>query len=251
MKTDVHILTYNEERMLPYTIRHYQTFATRIVVHDNFSTDRTREIALEMGAELQDWDTGGEFNDLMAMDLKNQCWRGTSADWAICIDCDELLYFPYGARSALATYEKLGAVMIKPHGFEMFSDGYPTTTGQIYEEVKIGAPDDKWYAKPVLFSPRRVSSSGFGIGAHEADPTLKDGMVLRIGADWPKAVPRAFLLHFHQIGPMGDIAAVYDARLARLSEVNVKNRWGNFKVGRVHAQEKRDYIITHLQEVIL
>ena len=250
MKVEVHLLTWNEERIIPYTIRHYQTFATRIVIHDSGSTDKTRAIADEMGAEVEEWDTGNEFNDRLNTDLKNRCWIGTNADWVICADADELLYFPYGALSALATYEKLGAVMIKPRGYEMFTEHFPATTGQIYDEVKAGAPDDKWYAKPILFSAKRLRSPGFGVGAHEADPVLIDGRKFHVGEHWPFSVPPAFLLHFHQIGPMKNIAAVYDERRKRLCDQNVKNRWGNFKPGIEHAKEKRDYILARLQEVI-
>ena len=251
MKVEVHILTWNEEALIKYAVRHYRTFADKIMVHDARSTDRTREFAQWGGAEVVDWDTGNQFDDEMAMKLKNDCWRGTDADWVICADADEFIYFPQGAEAALASYSRTGAAVIKPHGWEMISDTYPTTGGQIYDEVKFGARDDKWYAKPLLFNPRIVAESGFGIGAHESDPVLKNGMKLRVGANFPRAVPPCYLLHFHQIGPVERTAALYDERRQRLCATNVRNRWGNIDdTGIVHAKMKRDYIRARLEQVI-
>ena len=96
MNIDIVILAYNEERMLPYMLRHYQTFARRIRVYDGRSTDRTRAIAMAMGAEVIDWDTKDCLNDQMALELKNSCWKGSDADWIGLFDADELLYFPNG-----------------------------------------------------------------------------------------------------------------------------------------------------------
>ncbi len=249
-KVEVHLLTWNEEAMLPYTLRHYRTFAQKIGVHDSFSTDRTREIARQYGAIVEDWDTGGVFDDEINMNLKNSCWKGTGSDWVICADCDELLWFPGGAKEALRAYDNLCVAMVKPHGFEMLSEVFPTTPGQIYDEVKFGASDSKWYAKPILFSPRRVAESGLGFGAHAAEPTLRDGHKLFIGHDCPKTKPDCFLLHFHQIWPVDRIAKVYDVRRTRLSENNVRNRRGNFDPGLKHALEKRAFIKANLQQVV-
>ena len=248
-KVELHILTFNEEEILPYTLRHYRSFCSRMVCHDSFSTDQTRAIAAEYGAEVKDWDTGGCLNDEMAMGLKNECWKGTAADWVICVDADEIVYFPKGVEYTLAAYTR--AAVIKPHGFDMYAQAFPKTCGQIYDEVKRGAESNKWYAKPVLFNPRIVAQSGFGIGAHESHPVLKDGRTLYVGADWPKANPPTYLLHFHHgIGPPERVAARLDAKRKRLARVNEIQRWGNFKPGAEHVREKLDYILLRLQQVI-
>lgn len=250
MNVEVHILAFNEAQIIAYALRHYSTFAQRIVIHDGGSDDGTQDIAAKYGAEVIPWNTGGRLNDELAMKLKNECWHGTDADWVICVDADEFIYFPAGSKETLAVYDKRGAAVIKPHGFEMFSEEYPTTAGQIYEQCAMGAPDNVWYSKPVLFSPKRVDDSGFGVGAHESTPLLKNGMRVNIGASWPKPSPRTFLLHYHQLGPIERVAARYDATRLRLSAINERNRWGNFEPGLVHAQRKRALILPHLQRVI-
>ena len=49
---DVMILTYNEEANLPHALRSVVPWANRVFVVDSGSTDRTRDIAREMGAEV-------------------------------------------------------------------------------------------------------------------------------------------------------------------------------------------------------
>ena len=250
MSCEVHILAWNEAAILPYTLRHYRTFCDKMVVHDARSTDRTRDIAQWWGAEVRDWNLGDSVDEQKYVELRNGCWRGTDAHWVIVADADEFLWFPEGAGSTLARYEAKGAAVIKPHGFEMFTETYPTTTDQIYDEVKLGAPDDKWYAKPVLFSPIKIADSGLGMGSHESDPVLHDGRKIHVGANWPFAKPPCYLLHFHQIGPIARIAAKYDENLKRRSRYNYEHNMGNFKPGMEHALEKRNYILKSLQNVV-
>jgi glycosyltransferase involved in cell wall biosynthesis len=249
MKVEVHLLTWNEEELLPYTLRHYRTFATDIFVHDAFSTDRTRAIAEEYGAIVWDWDTGNEFNDLHALNLKNRCWRGTDAGWVIAADCDELVYcyLPCGMVGLLEQYDALEFAVIKPHGFEMYSPTWPTTSGQIYEEVKHGA-EHPAYAKPILFAPGRLQSIEFGAGAHQCQYTRAGG---RRFEPHDCTVPACYLLHYHQIGPIERIAQRYDERRRRLARINVERRWGNIdQTGMEHAIAKRDLILSTLQQVV-
>ncbi len=251
MKVEAHLLCFNEADIIGYAIRNLKTFADIIIVHDAGSTDGTREICEAYGVYIKDWKIGGTLDDETNMNLKNECWKGTEADWVTVLDADEILYFPKGGRQTIETYQRINAAVIKAHGFDMYSTQYPTTEGQIYDEVKMGAPADKWYSKPVLFSPARVKEINFGIGAHEADPLLMNGHRLRVGPTWPKANPPTYLLHYHHgVGPIERVAARLDAKRQRLSDRNVAKRWGNFDKGEVHAKEKREGILQGLMQVV-
>lgn len=249
-KVEVHIVCYNEEHILPYTLRHYATFAGKIVLHDSFSTDHSREIARAAGAEVRDWDTGGQVNDELLTELKNTCWNGTDADWAIVADADEFIYFPEGAAPTLESYSSRGVAIVKPQGYEMTAETFPSTGGQIYEEVKLGAKEGHFYDKPILFSPKMISESGLGIGAHESRPVLRDGRTLNINYNWPYSTPPVYLLHFHHVGPVEFIAARYDRQRARASAMNRKMRWGSFRDGMVEATDQRQRIKAGLVQVI-
>ncbi len=251
MILEAHLLCYDERDIIGYAIRNLKTFADRIIVHDAGSTDGTRDVCKAWGVDIREWAIGGILDDETNMNLKNSCWKGTDADWVAVLDCDEFLYFPQGTRKTLDTYQRLHAAVIKAHGFDMYCEQYPTTEGQIYDEVKMGAPSDKWYGKPALFSPLRLKEINFGIGAHEADPLLMNGHRLRVGHTWPKANPPTYLLHYHHgVGPIERVAARLDAKRQRLSDRNVAKRWGNFDPGLKHAEDKRVGILAGLTQVV-
>lgn len=247
-RVEIHIVAFNEELILPYTLRHYRTFASRIIVHDGGSTDKTVAIATEAGAEVRAWDTGGKINDVLLRELKETAWQGTNADWVGMVDADELIHFPGGAWEALAAYEKVKLAIVKPHGWEMESPELPTTDGQIYEEINHGARDDRWYAKPVFFSARRVARIKFSAGAHECVAELHGGLLMANPVRFSE--PRAVLMHYHHIGSVERIGEKYDGNKKRFSDENKKNGWGWHGDGRRHAQDKRNAILAKREKVI-
>jgi glycosyltransferase involved in cell wall biosynthesis len=275
MKVECHILSFNEAEILPYTLRHYATFCQKIVLHDAMSTDGTRHIAKGFGCEIRDWiDPDGKFDDRTSQDIKNTAWRrnvvsydgqmvglggeGPAAptmcadndvDWVIVADADELIYFPtLEPRIALSQYLERATAVVKPYGYELVSDKFPTTAGQIYDEVKMGGRDDLWYAKPILFTPRLVRDIYFAPGAHQAHAILNDG------TSYPNptvhSVPDCYLLHCKHLGPVERIARLYDEKRSRLSAYNWAHGQGNFRDGMIHAQDKRNQILSRLERVI-
>jgi glycosyltransferase involved in cell wall biosynthesis len=250
VKVEVHILAYNEAEILPFTLRNYNTLAERIVVHDGGSMDETRNIARRWGAEVHHWDTSGQLNDQLAKELKNTCWHGTDADWVIVVDADEIVFFPLGVEETLRRYTHMGLPVVKLTGWEMFSFHYPKGSKQIYDEVKQGARDDYWYGKPVLFRPAAVADIQYHAGAHGCRYRSQDGVWHEgPGQRTTPTDPPTWLLHCKHLGPVERIAERYDATRARLAEVNVANRWGNFDPGMKHAMDKRAAIMPKLEKL--
>lgn len=255
---EVHLLTYNEEEILPYTLRHYSQIASRIVIHDSFSTDRTREIAAQFGVEIMDFDMGGVVNDQLMRDLKNNCWKGTNADWVIVADADEFAYFPLGSvgrrtqfaasQDYLSLYERMGIAVARAQGWQMYSDTLPTREGQIYDELRYGAKDDLWYSKSVLFSPKHVREMRYGAGAHDCYPILVSGC--QCGNPPAPALPTHYLLHYKWIGPVERLVQRADAYRSRLSSLNVQKQWGNMKPGAQYVADILQQIKPQLKRVI-
>jgi glycosyltransferase involved in cell wall biosynthesis len=82
-RLSVALITLNEERNLAACLRSV-SFADEIVVVDNASTDRTREIAREFGArvlEVPDWPGFGP--------QKNRALEACTGDWILALDADE------------------------------------------------------------------------------------------------------------------------------------------------------------------
>jgi glycosyltransferase involved in cell wall biosynthesis len=61
MKIHVYIISYNEEKLLPFTLDYYSTFCEKIFVYDNYSTDSSDEIYKKYNkVEVIKWDSGNE-----------------------------------------------------------------------------------------------------------------------------------------------------------------------------------------------
>lgn len=158
MKIDVYSIMRNEIRLLPYFLRHYETFASRIFVWDDESDDGTREL-LNSHPKVTILPLGksGLDDAYFISDLWPQ-YRVISrghADWAICVDADEFVYYPPAPDSIVGRLHELsgkGIKKIRLLGWAMHHDSFPTTSGQIYDEVKMGWVD-RWSRKAVVFSP--------------------------------------------------------------------------------------------------
>lgn len=248
IKIHAHILTRNEEHILPYTLRHYTGFCDGVFVHDMGSTDGTLDIAKKFGATVRHWDTGGKFDDNLNTRIKNECWLGIETDWSMVVDADEILYFPRGHIQTLSAYDWQMLPVALPHGFEMLHDAWPNPDGQIYDEAKCGAAHAD-YSKPVLFAPRLIERMRFSTGAHHLDELVLASSAVRV--DFTKnSDPPIFLLHYHQIGPIEKIAERYDEHTSRMCEANRLNHWGNQEPGMKHCQDKRNLILSRIERVI-
>ncbi len=250
MKVSVNILARNEEAIIGYTLRHYRDFCAELIVHDLGSDDKTVEIARSFGAIVKSYDSGGEFRDSLNKQIRNSCWLGTDADWVIIVDCDELFYFGAGVKETLRCYDEQQLAVVKPIGYEMTSEEFPTGGGQITSYVKHGARDTEWYSKPEMFSPKRVAATDFGTGAHVVNVTLHGGRKMSVDNSTPPSTPATKLLHMHHLGSIERIGAKYEAVISRLSPENRRMRWGVQADGMGHARDKRRAIMAKLERIL-
>jgi len=209
MKIDTYILAHQEEKIIGYTMKHYTQFS-KVIVYEGHSTDRTVEIAESYGAEIRKVDTNNESNELIFLEIKNNCWKGSKADWVIIADCDEFVYCP----NLIEVLENAGDYTVfLPRLLNMFSEVFPTTEGQIYEEVKMGREGG---SKMNLFRPDQVEEINFDVGCHVARP--KGNIKLCLTSP-------IMTLHMRNLSLDYLIAkCAYISR--RLSKVNIDNKWG-------------------------
>lgn len=80
------ILTFNEEKHIRRCIRSVQPFAKRIVVIDSYSTDKTVEIARNMGADVLQHSWPGNHAVQFQWGLDN---AGITSEWIMKLDADE------------------------------------------------------------------------------------------------------------------------------------------------------------------
>lgn len=190
---DVYAICWNEERILPYFLRHYGSFARRIVLFDNDSTDGSPRIAQRHPlVELRRFGsaaaTCGEAERLL---IRETAWKESrgGAAWVMVVDCDEFLWHPR-LSAYLDSCGGRDVTIPRPLGFEMVAKAFPSGSEQIYQEVRMGIPAphmNKW----LLFNPNAVEAMNFSAGCHSAVPTgaivFDDDLALK-------------LLHFKHLG---------------------------------------------------
>jgi hypothetical protein len=181
----------NEIKILPYFLRHYESFADRIFVWEDQSDDGTREM-LDAHPLVTVLDP--KFHGADDVYYVKTLWpqyktisRG-KADWVICVDADEFVYH-WNMKKRLATLQAQGVKKIRLPGITAYHPTFPTTTGQIYSEVKVGWPD-KWSTKTVLFSP--AINMSWTPGRHQCITSRNIVTTRDTGI---------ILLHFRYLGP--------------------------------------------------
>jgi glycosyltransferase involved in cell wall biosynthesis len=227
MKIWAYAICWNEAKILPYYLRHYSQFCEKIIIYDNGSDDGSQEIIKSHPkAVLRHYDTSGQIKDDVYLQIKNNCWKESrgKADWVIVGDIDELVYHP-NIIDFLAFNGSQHSVF-KPAGVNMIADKFPTTSGQIYEEVQRGSfhPGS---CKPMLFDPNRVAEINFDPGGHTANRKKITGKLWlwRNHHGDPFRSPIK-VLHFKFMG-LNYVTNRYRQLANRLSESNKKRGWGS------------------------
>jgi hypothetical protein len=162
MKIETFILAWNEERLISYTMRHYSQFSDVVILSNN-TTDNQNKIAKSLGAKVWEFNMPDVIDNQWYIDLKDNIWKVSLADWVIVVDADEFVYHP----NIVGILENTQATIFKPQLFNMFSENFPVTQGQIYEEVTDGIEGG---AKVNLFRPKEIKEINYAPGCHSSNP---------------------------------------------------------------------------------
>ncbi len=223
MKIEVYVLACNEELIMPYFLKHYTQFADIILLESN-STDKTADMVIEAGGEIWHYDYPDEINDQWFIDIKNSCWKESQADWVMIVDVDEFIYHP-DIKDILS---KTDATIFLPRLWNMFSDHFPTTQGQIYEEITGGREGG---GKMNIFRPSEIRDINYAIGCHNAFP--KGNVRLNTTSE-------IMTLHMRHLGE--DYVIARNARTSkRLSAYNRQRGWG------FHVDEPPEKVIEYMR----
>jgi hypothetical protein len=211
-----HILAYNEEKILPFTLDYYSRICEKIFIYDNMSTDSSDEIYKRYDkVTIIKWDSQNSFNDFYNKEIKNNGYRKYSreADWAIICDCDEILYHP-NLINVLKSYKKNNVDIPEIDGRDMVSESFPIYDGRLITEiVQTGSDTYEPMCKNIIINPQK--DVFFGFGAHQS---FCDNCVRSSDRELK-------LLHYKFLGK-DYVLKIYNERLKRLSEFNVNNGFG-------------------------
>lgn len=212
LKIETHIITWNREDSIHLTVKYYLQLG-RVIVHDNFSDDNTREICEDLGAEVRLFGRAGVLDDQAYKDLKNSCWKGSDADWVIIVDDDEIIY-EEALKYVLAEAKMNKHTIFKTQGVQIHSDNLPKES---WLELKYGWKDNN-YSKLVVFNPSALTNINYEYGCHTHCNGGPKGNL-------SYAPNKLFLLHCNFVGGVDRIIkrwAEYEPRRQR-STVNM--RW--------------------------
>jgi hypothetical protein len=231
MNVEVYTLCHQEAKIIPYFMRHYSQFASGITLFEGHSTDGSSDLARSLGAKVINFDTNNEVRDDLFMDVKNNCWKKSKADWVIICDMDEFIYH----INILEYLSKIRDTIILPRAFEMFSDIFPSVDGQIYDEVKYGF---EIRSKMCLFKPTRLLEISYGAGCHDAQP---QGLVKINTTNEIKLLHMRHLSIEHIVNRNAYLAS-------RMSEINKKMGWGWHVT--IHPDKVKEYFDDNRSKLI-
>ena len=197
MTLDVYAICYNEEFMLPLFISHYKAMGANITIYDNLSTDNSKEIIINSGCTYIPYDSGGQIRDDLYLDIKNNCWKKSTAEWVAIVDIDEFIELQPSLKLDKST-------MVRTKGYDMI--GAPPS--------RNGVPNNM-YSKYCMFRPKQIREINYRAGCHTCSPV---GNIF-------VSEETANLLHYKYISKeyVFNRHTVYESRL---SDINKRFSWG-------------------------
>ena len=131
MKIELFTFTYNDEDLLPFFLKHYESLVHKMTFIDSGSTDKTLEMVknhnvVKTGLSWWDWDA--------LHYMRNNIWRGSQYDLIFFPDLDEFFYRP----DLLDFLERSKADIYQLKGYQMVADSFPKNGSML--DIKLGIP---------------------------------------------------------------------------------------------------------------
>nr|WP_295874831.1 glycosyltransferase family 2 protein [uncultured Chitinophaga sp.] len=240
---DAYIICWNEERMIRHTLNHYATFCRKITLLNNYSTDNTIAIAKKHypQVEVVDFDTNNEHRDDILLEVKNNCWKKSTADYVIVGDTDEFL-FADNMQEQLRRLNEYKVALPVVIGYNMGASEFPENFDiPIYDQVKTGVRD-AGFDKQIIFSTAAVADINFEIGCHKCNPLLKEERMV-------DSVVEFKLLHYKYLSKEY-LYQKHEAYANRLSLYNIRNAVGDHYCDRKNIDDAFSRTEKHIYKVL-
>ena len=169
MKVSIFIPCYNEEVILPHTIKHYRRHlpSATFTIFNNYSTDSSAELAASLGCEVLYWNTENEIDDIRLRELKNNCWKSVKDGWVIVCDMDEWICID---EQSLEEEDKLGNTIVSTFGVDIIANSRSSILNDIDLQKESKAIPNIHMSKKVCFKPSEIKDINYDIGAHNCSP---------------------------------------------------------------------------------
>jgi len=170
MQVYIFILCYNEQVLLPHTIKHYKKYIPNcnITIYDNESTDNSVEIAKKLGCEVISWSSNNKINDDKYKNIKNNCWKHLKNGWVIVCDMDEFLCVK---EEDLINEQKQKKTILQVKGMNMVGESKKLDVSDIDNLHTITKSYyNNWISKNCCFLREHISEMNYNLGAHKCRP---------------------------------------------------------------------------------
>ena len=169
MNINVFLVCYNEQVLLPHTIKHYKTLlpSCTITICDNESTDDSVEIAKSLGCNIITWYTNNMVDDHKLRDLKNNCWKDVKDGWIIMGDMDEWLCV---TEADLQKELELGTSILNVRGVNVVGESKRADLSDIDLHSLERVKDFPNESKKLCFLRESINEVNYTHGAHWCFP---------------------------------------------------------------------------------
>lgn len=236
---DLYCVCWNEIKVLPFVVGYWRRFVRHAYVYDNGSDDGTLEYLKQFDwITVYSFKTEG-FNDQANIDIKNNVWKDSDADYVVVCDLDECLYST-DLDKMLTLCDKHNISVIKPAWHEIYYWDFPTYNANnlLHENADtITYTDNQFCHKAILFNPHLVEEMNYDHGCHECHPKTKGKLLLCLKEDDLKT------FHCKNLG----VDYVYNRCQTlekRRSLLNIMRGWG------IHYNVTREEIENNFKNVI-
>lgn len=161
------LLCFNEDAIISQTIEYYKSIfpTATIIVYDNYSTDRSRELATRAGAFVVPFGHADRKDNYANINVKNEEWKTLpSPSWVFCLDMDEHVKI---TADQLYSEQCNKVSVIQTTGYQMVADLDHNHVR--LSEIRHGM-HDYMMSKPVAFHTAAISDISFALGAHTCNP---------------------------------------------------------------------------------
>lgn len=168
MTIDIFLLCYNEELMLPHTLKFYKTNFPNATIHivDNYSTDSSCDIAEKNNCKIIKYNSNGQQDEQLLIWVRSHIWKKhVTNGWVIMCDMDEWLNI---TEVDIENEENKGNTIITTNGVNMVGESNTIDFSDInLFEIKKGVYDER-YSKKICFKYPDVNIE-YWWGAHTAN----------------------------------------------------------------------------------
>ncbi len=225
-----HIIIYNEQRILPYLLSHYQGFCDKIFIYDNNSTDASESIYRACPiVEAQKFEfTQSKIDETDYLRIKNNCWKNSDADFVIVCDADEFLVSD-NILTSLSYCRRHGITLPPVTGFQMVAEKMPVydvQTPYLIDLIYQGVPLPEKLNKSIIFNPREITEINYLAGCHQCMP---EGNICRVASrdaihrvsDETMDYPPFMLWHYKYIDReyIKERHRIYNSRLSQFNRL--------------------------------